>query len=42
MQSNNIENVDKEKLVNIGFSDGIIEDADILNDSLTLKLVKGK
>jgi len=42
MQSNNIENIDKEKLVNIGFSDGIIEDADILNDSLTLKLVKGK
>lgn len=42
MQSSSIRDIDREKLVNISEEDGILEDADILNDSLILKLVKGR
>lgn len=42
MQSGSIRDIDGEKLVNIGCEDGILEDSDILNDDLVLKLVRGK
>lgn len=42
MHSSSIRDIDKEMLVNIGKEDGILEESDILNDSLVLKLVRGK
>ena len=42
MHSSSIRDIDKEMLVNIGKEDGILEESDILNDSLVLKLVMGK